>query len=59
MSRSATRRPPGWRATTRFSSPGANDGNGLYFYRARYYSPGLQFFIESDQRGFGGGDANL
>ncbi|GEM_PF-3328766 len=25
-----------------------NDGTGLYFYRARYYSPGLQRFISED-----------
>jgi len=25
-----------------------NDGNGLYYYRARYYSPSLQRFIEED-----------
>ncbi len=36
-----------------------NDGTGLYFYRARYYSPTLQRFISEDPLGFRGGDANL
>jgi RHS repeat-associated protein len=30
-----------------------NDGTGLYFYRARFYSPGLQRFISEDPAGFG------
>ncbi|MGZ4828200.1 MAG: RHS repeat-associated core domain-containing protein [Candidatus Angelobacter sp.] len=32
-----------------------NEGNGLYFYRARYYSPMLGRFINEDPIGFGGG----
>jgi RHS repeat-associated protein len=36
-----------------------NDGTGLYFYRARYYSPTFQRFIAQDPIGFRGGDANL
>ena len=32
-----------------------NDGNGLYYYRARYYSPGMARFISSDPIGLGGG----
>ena len=36
-----------------------NDGTGLYFNRARYYSPRLQRFISQDPMGFGGGDTNL
>ncbi|TPW17219.1 MAG: Teneurin-3, partial [Halothiobacillaceae bacterium] len=36
-----------------------NDGTGLYYYRARYYSPAKQRFISEDPIGFGGGDANL
>jgi len=32
-----------------------NDGNGLYFYRARYYSPTFGRFISEDPFGFGGG----
>jgi RHS repeat-associated protein len=35
-----------------------NDG-GLYYYRARYYSPTLQRFIGQDPIDFGGGDLNL
>jgi RHS repeat-associated protein len=35
-----------------------NDGTGLYYYRARYYHPGLQRFISEDPIGFAGGDAN-
>jgi RHS repeat-associated protein len=36
-----------------------NDGTGLYFYRARYYSPSFQRFISQDPVGFAGHDANL
>ena len=36
-----------------------NDGTGLYYYRARYYSPSLQRFISEDPIGFDGGDLNL
>ncbi len=32
-----------------------NDGTGLYYYRARYYSPELQRFISEDPIGFAGG----
>ncbi|MFZ6727269.1 RHS repeat-associated core domain-containing protein [Undibacterium sp. MH2W] len=32
-----------------------NDGNGLYYYRARYYSPELSRFIASDPIGLNGG----
>lgn len=32
-----------------------NDGTGLYYYRARYYSPQLQRFISGDPIGFDGG----
>ncbi len=36
-----------------------NDGTGLYYYRARYYSPRLQRFISEDPIGFAAGDPNL
>jgi RHS repeat-associated protein len=36
-----------------------NDGTGLYYYRARYYQPGLQRFISGDPIGFASGDFNL
>ena len=36
-----------------------NDGTGLFFYRARYYSPTYQRFIGQDPLGFAGGDVNL
>ena len=36
-----------------------NDGTGLYFYRARYYSPTFQRFVSQDLIDFAGGDANL
>ncbi len=29
-----------------------NDGTGLYYYRARYYHPGLQQFISEDPISF-------
>ena len=32
-----------------------NDGNGLYYYRARYYSPTFGRFISEDPIGFKGG----
>jgi RHS repeat-associated protein len=33
-----------------------NDGTGLYYYRARYYSPTLQRFISEDPMGLAGGN---
>jgi RHS repeat-associated protein len=36
-----------------------DDTTGLYYYRARYYHPGLQRFISEDPVGFAGGDTNL
>ena len=36
-----------------------NDGNGLYYYRARYYSPSHSRFLSEDPLKFDGGDANL
>jgi RHS repeat-associated protein len=36
-----------------------DDGTGLYYYRARYYSPRLQRFIAEDPSGFSGGDVNV
>jgi RHS repeat-associated protein len=36
-----------------------NEGNGLYFYRARYYSPRLGRFISEDPLGVAGGDLNF
>lgn len=35
------------------------DGPGLYYYRARYYSPGMGRFISEDPMGFGGGQLNF
>ena len=32
-----------------------NDGTGLYYYRARYYSPTLQRFVSEDPLGLNGG----
>lgn len=51
-------------ATTATGSPSENhfqftgrehDSTGLYYYRARYYSPVLQRFISEDPAGFAGG----
>lgn len=36
-----------------------NDGTGLYYYRARYYSPGLDRFISEDPVGLSGTATNL
>lgn len=35
------------------------DASGLYYYRARYYHPGLARFISEDPIGFRGGDWNV
>ena len=35
-----------------------NDNTGLYYYRARYYSPGLKRFVSEDPIGLLGGDVN-
>jgi RHS repeat-associated protein len=35
------------------------DESGLYYYRGRYYDPGLGRFISEDPTGFEGGDLNL
>ncbi len=36
-----------------------NDGTGLYYYRARYYSPIWQRFISEDPLDYDGGNINL
>ncbi len=36
-----------------------NDGNGLYYYRARYYSPSHSRFLNEDPLEFSAGDPNL
>jgi len=36
-----------------------NDGAGLYYYRARYYSPTLHRFVRPDPLGLNGGSVNL
>ncbi|MEQ1680886.1 MAG: RHS repeat-associated core domain-containing protein [Nitrospira sp.] len=36
-----------------------NDGNGLYFYRARYYNPSHGRFLAEDPLEFNAGDPNL
>jgi RHS repeat-associated protein len=36
-----------------------NDGNGLYFYRARYYKPQIDRFIGEDPLEFSAGNLNL
>jgi RHS repeat-associated protein len=36
-----------------------NDNTGLYYYRARYYSPIEQRFLSEDPTGLRGGDPNL
>jgi RHS repeat-associated protein len=36
-----------------------SDGNGLYFYRARYYSPGLGRFVSEDPARFWGDSTNF
>jgi RHS repeat-associated protein len=36
-----------------------NDGEGLYYYRTRYYTPALHRFLAEDQLGLDGGDLNF
>lgn len=36
-----------------------NDGTGMYFYRATYYSPTYQRSVSQDPIGFAGGDPSL
>ncbi|MFO0769545.1 MAG: RHS repeat-associated core domain-containing protein [Nitrospiraceae bacterium] len=36
-----------------------NDATGLYYYRARYYSPVMSRFLSEDPIEFAGGDTNL
>ncbi len=36
-----------------------NDGTGLYYYRARYYSPAYNRFISEDPLRFAAGDSNF
>jgi RHS repeat-associated protein len=36
-----------------------NDGTGLYYYRARYYSPAYNRFISEDPLEFAAGDSNF
>ena len=36
-----------------------HDGTGLYYYRARYYSPSRSRFLTEDPLGFDAGDLNL
>jgi RHS repeat-associated protein len=36
-----------------------NEGNGLYFYRARFYSPILGRFVNEDPLGFAGSGTNF
>ncbi|MFF0146900.1 RHS repeat-associated core domain-containing protein [Amycolatopsis sulphurea] len=43
---------------TRFAGR-EDEGGGLYYNRARYYSTGEQRFLSRDPLGFGGGDSNL
>lgn len=48
--------PSGLGTTNSFAYTGRElDSTGLYFYRARYYSPGLQRFISEDPIGLSGG----
>lgn len=46
-------------AIPRNMTEGENESNGLYFYRARYYSPVLGRFINEDPLGFAGSGPNF
>ncbi|MBA3241725.1 MAG: Ig-like domain-containing protein [Acidobacteria bacterium] len=45
--------------TTQYVGREHDGATGLYYYRARYYSPTLGRFISEDPIGFAGGDENL
>jgi RHS repeat-associated protein len=48
--------PSGATSTNAYQFTGrVNDGTGLYYYRARYYSPRYGRFVSGDPMGFGGG----
>jgi RHS repeat-associated protein len=51
--------PSGSSASSYQYSGRENDGTGVYFYRARYYSPVLQRFMSEDPMRFSGGDINI
>ena len=58
--RSATPQLSGATNSNAFQYTGReNEGNGLYFYRARYYSPLLGRFINEDPLGFAGSGSNF
>src|SRR5262249_28058682 len=42
-------------ASFRFTGRESDGGTGLYYYRARYYHPGLHRFVSADPIGFRGG----
>ncbi|MGC2473182.1 MAG: RHS repeat-associated core domain-containing protein [Candidatus Sulfotelmatobacter sp.] len=56
-----TSTPSGAASTNSFQYTGreADSGTGLYYYRARYYSPQLGRFISEDPIGFFGGSGNI
>jgi len=45
-------------ATTASGQASDNDGTGLYYYQARYYSPALQRFISEDPLGYWAADTD-
>lgn len=50
----------GTASTSAFQYTGReNDGTGLYYYRARYYNPMMQRFLNEDPLEFSGGDINV
>ena len=52
--------PSGAASTNSYSYTGREaDAKGLYYYRARYYHPGLQRFISQDPISFASGDTNF
>jgi RHS repeat-associated protein len=52
--------PTGAASTNSFAYTGRElDATGLYFYRARYYSPSLDRFVAEDPLGLSGGDVNM
>src|SRR5439155_18549882 len=50
-----TATPSGSDNPFQFTGREKDDTTGLYYYRARYYHPGLMRFIQSDPIGLGGG----
>jgi RHS repeat-associated protein len=46
---------PSWELRYRWTGRELDSETGLYFFRARYYDPGVRRFVQEDPIGYGGG----